>query len=891
MKKLLISILSVTLCLSAMFAACAPAPSPEPGPGPDNPPAFVEKDLDFGVSFTNTAWADSEEFLDITLCNEAEARIYTNTDTNKEIVNGLKFKTTFDADAYAEVTADDVEIGALMCPVSEISDLLQFDDNDKIASVKLFEKANGEVKVNGFVQNGDVYELACHVRDIPADKCTLDIACVFYVKDGSKVFYSPRTDATMEVAALNSLNSGATYAAETVTTLEGLVKSETFTLTFDANGGSAVSSIKVIKGAMLEDVLANIESSLNDMQFVKWQMVTVGEDGAEVLADYNEETAVNEDIKLKAVFTNPLIATAEDFMAAMNAGAGSYTFTADIDLTDYMTANPWAGKRYFINAFDGNIDGAGHKLVGITGQSDGLTSVYGFYSTLAGTIENLYIELDVKIPAWNPAYGSHPFGSLAEFFKAEMSNCVISYSESLEAPQEGFNLSNAGLVSYFCTEASMENVLIIDRSTDPALKNSALITSCGLDGFYDLDLTNVVYVKTNGIDTFDTMLPANITNKDVENFYLVTSLADATVEGAGYVLSEEYLTSGELFNGEAAWTANTGVAAECLSVVTFADNKVMFGDIQIAEYSTAKAITTGEELFNLFNSGVEGSYYLANDIDMYDLMETEAYSWGVDGANGIEYAPGCPCLDFNATLDGRNHKITGIHGIAGGNANYGLIRNFNGKLTNCFIEINAGYADWHGTYGVHSFGVLANNFAGEISNCVINMVCYKYGASSTTYHRSLGLFGNVHEDATIKNILVIDDSDDATMEFRSLITSYAAAEMYRLVDVEDVVFVRTKLGITAEYEPFMNGFYSYLPAYKTTGVQDLYLADSLEEAITENGSYTLSDEFYNEENTEPNLEAYWEISSGKAMDCLSGITYKEGVVKLNGRAVYEVPEE
>ena len=886
MKKLLTLILAGMLSITmGLCVACAPAPAPE---GP------TVTELDFGVSFTSTSWADSEKFLDVTLCANSEARIVT--EDNAEVVNGLRFVMPLSAEAYAMLTAEDVEIGALLCPVSEINDMLQFDDNEKIASIKLYEKVEGVEKLNGIEKVGDDYQLVCHVRDIPAAKNTLDIGCVFYVKSSEGVEYAERIDSTLEVAALNSLNSGA-YEGATVTALEALVKSKTLTLTFDANGGSAVSSIKVIKGAMLEDVLANIESSLKDMQFVKWQMVTVGEDGAEVLADYNEQTAVNEDIKLKAVFTNPLIATAEDFMAAVNAGAGSYTFTADIDLTEYMATNPWAGERY-IEKFAGSIDGAGYKLTGITGMSDGQTANYGFFGHLSGTLTNLYIELDVKYPAWNGAgYGKVPFGTIASWFYGSIENCVISFSQSLESGS--IDLNNVGLFSYFCKGASMEDVLLIDRTTDPSLTKSALLTSVVAGGHYDLDISNVVYVKTNGItDYTDMMMPWSHdayepAEMKINNFYVVADLADATVEGAGYVLSDAYLTGEEYTNDETTWTANTAVAADCLNVVTFADNKVMFGEVEIAEYFVPQPISTGEELFNLFNSGVTGSYYLTNDIDMYELMETEAYSWGVDGANGIQYAPTSPCADFNATLDGRNYKITGIHGIDGGNANYGLIRNFFGTITNCYIEIAARYtAGWQGTYGKTAFGTLANNFYGEISNCVIKIVATSNGSA---YHKAQGLFAQVSESATIKNVLIIDDSTDAWMEFRPLLSGYAAyvgdGSGWAYEDVEDVVYVRTNLGLAQEVPSMMNGFAYLLPAgNKSYGINDFYVADSFEEAITENGSYTLSDDYYNAEITDSNSEAYWTKSSNVAMNCLSGITYKEGVVKLNGRAVYEVPE-
>ena len=889
MKKLLTLILAGVLCVTTgLFVACGGGNDDDPPTPPAEP--FVEQDLAYGVSFANTSWADSDELLEITVCEDSEARIYTNTDTNAEIVNGLKFTQIFSAEDYADAIAEDSIIGALLCPLNEIEDLLQFEDNDKIVDIKLFEKANGTVSVNAFVQKGDVYELACHVRDFPADgsKNALDIGCVFYVKVGTDVFYGERIDSTLEVAALNSLNSGA-YGATTAATLSGLVVSDTCTLTLDANGGTAAASVKAIKGALLADVVANVEAAKADMQFVKWQIVKVVED-VEVYEDYNEETFINEDMTLKAVFTSPYIATAEDFMAAMNAGGGSYTFTADIDLTETLAAAPWAGESY-IGSFVGDLDGDGHKLTGITGQSDGQTACYGFISTLGGTISNLYIELDVKYPAWNGnGFGTHPFGTLAHFFRAEMSNCVISLSQSLESGWT--DLNNVGLFSYFCAEASLDNVLIIDRTTDSCLTQSALFTSVVAGGHYELDINNVVYVKENGISSFTNLMPVLNTQyespaKAINNFYLVESITDAAKEGAGYVLTSDYIASDEYNNGADIWTANTDVALDCLDVVSIVEDKVMFGEIVVG--TIAQAVSTAEELYAALNS-TSGSYYLTNDIDMYELMETEGYLWGADKTGA---APTCAIPEFGGILDGKNFKITGIHGEDGGNGNYGLINRLTGTIKNCFIEITAKHCDWQGSYGLHSFGTLAQILIGEVSNCVINVKLSKNGGGSN-YHHSLGLFAYLQEGAVLKNVLVIDDSTDAFMEFAPLICSYAAlapeGEPSNIfTDVEDVVFIRTNLGITVSYPAFMNGFYRLLPCFKSTGIQDLYLADSFEEAIAENGSYTLSDAFYDEANTDPNSESYW-VKSGTAMDCLNGITYAEGVVKLNGRAVYVVED-
>ena len=71
-------------------------------------------------------------------------------------------------------------------------------------------------------------------------------------------------------------------------------------------------------------------------------------------------------------------------------------------------------------------------------------------------------------------------------------------------------------------------------------------------------------------------------------------------------------------------------------------------------------------------------------------------------------------------------------------------------------------------------------------------------------------------------------------------------------------------------------------------MNDLYIANSLEDANTVGGGYTLSDSYFVDSNKTYNGKELWVAPEGKAMDALNGITYENGSVSLNGNVVYTV---
>ena len=107
------------------------------------------------------------------------------------------------------------------------------------------------------------------------------------------------------------------------------------------------------------------------------------------------------------------------------------------------------------------------------------------------------------------------------------------------------------------------------------------------------------------------------------------------------------------------------------------------------------------------------------------------------------------------------------------------------------------------------------------------------------------------------------------------------------IKTNGLVYVRTAGTFGVENETFEDGFRCLLPHNGACkNMQDFYIANSLEDANTTGGGYTLSDAYFVDGSKVYNGKDLWVAPSGKPMDALTGITYDNGSVSLNGNVVY-----
>ena len=282
------------------------------------------------------------------------------------------------------------------------------------------------------------------------------------------------------------------------------------------------------------------------------------------------------------------IYTAQDFFDAMAIGHGTFKLMNDIDCTEYMQAHPWQNETY-ISSFSGWLEGNNHKITGIFGEDDGLYAVYGFFGEFVGTFKDVYIEMNVKMPAWNGSSfygGSHSFGIFAFYFFGSLKNCVFNIS--LEVKKTGGSyiyLNNAGFVSLACRGSKFENVLIIDNSTQEYAKYRTLISPYSDQSEYKITTNGLVYVRNSGTfglanetfnDGFRCLLPDNGVCASMQDFYIANSLEDANTVGGGYTLCDAYYEStNKTTNGKALWTAPSGKAMDALTGITYQNGSVL----------------------------------------------------------------------------------------------------------------------------------------------------------------------------------------------------------------------------------------------------------------------------------------------------------------------------
>ena len=283
------------------------------------------------------------------------------------------------------------------------------------------------------------------------------------------------------------------------------------------------------------------------------------------------------------------IYTAQDFFDALAIGHGTFKLMNDIDCTEYMQAHPWQNETY-ISSFSGWLEGNNHKITGIFGEDDGLYAVYGFFGEFVGTFKDVYIEMNVKMPAWNGSSfygGSHSFGIFAFYFFGSLKNCVFNIS--LEVKKTGGSyiyLNNAGFVSLACRGSEFDNVLIIDNSTQEYAKYRTLISPYSDQSEYKITTNGLVYVRNAGVfgketttfeDGFRCLLPDNGVCATMQDFYIANSLEDANTVGGGYTLSESYFADGnKVANGKELWVAPNGVKAmDALTGITYENGFVL----------------------------------------------------------------------------------------------------------------------------------------------------------------------------------------------------------------------------------------------------------------------------------------------------------------------------
>ncbi|MBO5066943.1 MAG: DUF4838 domain-containing protein, partial [Clostridia bacterium] len=425
--------------------------------------------------------------------------------------------------------------------------------------------------------------------------------------------------------------------------------------------------------------------------------------------------------------------------------------------------------------------------------------------------------------------------------------------------EEMLDVYNSLLNQLDSYEKKHGNIIIDANGRSPALYSSALWTEEFLDG-----------LQTKFEDIYQKLLDSDLPRserKEYEKRVGAIELFQRYWKLKLYGESMDY----KLFVQQAE-----KVVQDAEKVYGYDTQYVRFDNLE-------KEIYTAQDFFDAMSIGY-GTFKLMNDIDCTEYMAEHPWADRVYISS------------FSGVLEGNNHKITGISGRDGGEvALYGFFNEFVGTFNNVYMELEIEMPPWNGTGnpffgGSHSFGMFAQFFLGKLNNCVFNVKLNvrQVDESNPIYLTNAGFVSYACKGSEFNNVLIIDNSTCEYANYSTLITHIADISDYNIT-TNGLVYVRTAGTFGKPNEIFDDGFACLLPEKCVCPqMNDLYIANSLEDANTVGGGYTLSDSYFVDSNKTYNGKELWVAPEGKAMDALNGITYENGSVSLNGNVVYTV---
>ena len=265
-------------------------------------------------------------------------------------------------------------------------------------------------------------------------------------------------------------------------------------------------------------------------------------------------------------------------------------------------------------------------------------------------------------------------------------------------------------------------------------------------------------------------------------------------------------------------------------------------------FGTFVEIANATDFIDIMIANPSGKYVLTADIDLSSVTWHTTYAFNVD---------------FSGTLDGQGHKIYGltkayydVHLVNGVfNTISGTIKNTYIKIEDCAIIGNA--------QAGQAKGFLAETFTGTMENCVVDYKLSIGGGGS--YAATTGMFYTV-TGGTLKDIVIIDRNDASTFaNYEPLIAANATGMV-----AENIALICTG-GVTYASGFGLNGLgTNFLSSTINKGIKNVYVYNSVADAINGNAAYALNNETYQalEESAVANDVSYWTKNATMAIATL-----------------------
>ena len=362
----------------------------------------------------------------------------------------------------------------------------------------------------------------------------------------------------------------------------------------------------------------------------------------------NPEIPANnrENLEFKAQYRVE-VSTAEEFVNAMNhAYSSDIVLDSDIDLAEYVKANPWTSDTpyFYFNwgSFTGTLDGQGHRLTGLNRgiNDDGSYTYsrhYGYFGGVAGTFKNLYIQSEVAI---NCGEGGFQNGSIIQTLSGTMENCVVDMTIHYDVDWGAWD---CGMFESIADSAVVKNcVFLVNNHTPGSLfgKNGSNFTAenVAFVGNYNIEAGNLFRANAQGGH-----------NPNMKNVYVYQTAAKA-IAGEGYALKANY-TECEAVSGAELWETTSTPLAQLFSGMS---------DLFTDTYTVVTKIQQSDGTFAESEESFKGKLFTVPSVT---ADAKEGYEVSVNTDNAFLWGNGKASAVVEYTLIG--YKAT-LYGVCGG---------------------------------------------------------------------------------------------------------------------------------------------------------------------------------------------------------------------------------
>lgn len=446
------------------------------------------------------------------------------------------------------------------------------------------------------------------------------------------------------------------------------------------------------------------------------------------------------------------VSTAEELVNAMkNAPQANIVLVNDIDLADYLAANPWNSRdtsengAFFNVPFSGVLDGQGYSvtnLISTAGLVDRYLNTVFREISEKGIVKNLHIQAYLGLSAGGEGARMGLFiGNLY----GTVENCFFEIHAEYNVD---WYMYGAAPIYNLGEKAAVRNTVFYIPNTN----GLRMICSTGwgqaFEGYGVFDKVAFVYGNSDVNNSLPTLYNPNITN-----IYIVRADKSAGEFNDAKALNSESYKAAETGdkNSKAYWDATSFEAiTAAMDGFTFTANKLMFGEKVIADYDGVNEVSNAYDFVTSVRNHPAGSFKLTQDIDMNDYLQ--AYPWNWTDVRAFFDA------SFSGTLDGQGHSVLNFTSTAGlinrwENAVFREITE-EGVVKNVHLQVSLGVTAFEG----QGRAILFGNMYGTIENCFFE-IDVQTDSSWGMYGASV--FYRLAETSSVKNtVFYIPNSSD-----------------------------------------------------------------------------------------------------------------------------------